>query len=207
MSLAASLTRLMSPTNQTVRGRRRIAWSIEVAPVSARETIERTGRPSQRAARPRDRSKRSALERRESRVVVRLLGDLGNQLGVLHFVVGADDEHRAGHHALQRAAAELDPVALAEAAVADVGGGGHRLDALGLAKALLRERQVGADDQHGDVAERSRLLVELARLGLTDRRVQARNRDDDFLLAGEVLERHRREIALDEREVGSLVPD
>src|SRR5262245_252291 len=81
----------------------------------------------------------------------------------------------------------------------------HRVDARGPAPALLSERQVHAHRPHFHAAaELAGLLIESARLGVADRRVERRDRSEHDHLALGLAELHRLQTVVDGGEVGSV---
>src|SRR5208337_5509959 len=94
-----------------------------------------------------------------------------------------------------------------EGPVAQLGQRHHRVDALGLAEAGLREGQVPADVEYGRSAELLDLLVESLGGQGAGRRVEAGHDVQDPHLAREVRERDVREVSLRQLEFGRLGPD
>src|SRR5690606_11306354 len=118
-------------------------------------------------------------------VVVRLAGDLRNELRAADGAVAVDDDDRPRGEATQRTVDELDAVVLRERR-AERRERDHVVEPFGFAEALLRERKVGADhDDHG-VAALADERVEPPSRGLADAGVVARVDAEDDLLAGEV---------------------
>src|SRR5690606_23317095 len=92
-------------------------------------------------------------------LVVGLLGDLGDLLGVQDRAVGVGDDDRAGEQTRERPVLHGHAEVLAEAG-AEGGAGDDVLDALGAAEACLREGQVLRDADDDGVLEAGGELVE-----------------------------------------------
>jgi hypothetical protein len=90
-------------------------------------------------------SAKISLGRSKSPVVVRVIADASNILGMFNFIVRPNDEDRASEYAVERAARDQDSVILAERGVPMIAGGDDLIDIGGAAPALLSERQVHAD--------------------------------------------------------------
>src|SRR3954447_14466860 len=148
---------------------------------SAPSTGSTTTRPEGRTATAR-RPARSA-QRGDRGVVVGLLADGRDQLGVHDGPVGVDDHDRAGEQPGE--AALLHPHAVVVAEARPERGGGHDvLDALGAAEAVQRERQVGRDADDRRVVEAGGELVEAADAGSADAGVDAGEDVEHDALAG-----------------------
>src|SRR5258708_695913 len=98
------------------------------------------------------------LERRQSGLIIGLLDDLGNELGVGDLVRGIDHEYRTGQER-DRQALDQDAVMLAEAVVVRIGEVLHVLDAGLSAKPCLCEGQVKAYGVGGDLVSEGRELL------------------------------------------------
>src|SRR5690606_10057245 len=118
-------------------------------------------------------------------VVVRLVLDFRNQLGVQHLVAFVENDDGAGGQAGERTISDGDAVVLGEVGIAEAGQGEHVLDAFGGAEAALGKRQVARDHQHLGVVQGSGGFVELAGGGGAGRGVEAGHDVQDLALAFE----------------------
>ncbi|MPM16628.1 hypothetical protein SDC9_63009 [bioreactor metagenome] len=139
-------------------------------------------------------------------VVVRLGGDLGDQLGVQHGAVGVDHDDGPGQQPLHAAVGELDAEGGAEVG-AERGAGHDVVEALGAAEAARRERQVGGRADHDGVLEAGGQLVEPAHRRGAHRGVDAGEDVEDDALAAEGLGGQLGQVRPGEAGGGCLAPD
>lgn len=148
-----------------------------------------------------------SLESREGSVVVGLVGDFGDELGVDDAAVLVEDDDGAGEKAGHGAIGDEDSVFLAEARVAEGGEGYDIVDALGGAEAGVGEGEVLGDGQDDGVLHAGGELVEAAHGSGAHAGVEAGEDVEHYSLATEVVEADGLERAVDEREVGSRGSD
>ncbi len=121
------------------------------------------------------------LERTQRGIVVRLVADVLNRLGVDHLAVLVEHERAPGQDL--QFFDQHAPI-LAEGAVEIIAGRAEMGDLLGSAEPIHRKGQIHADRECVDLAaERAELFVELLGLHLADRRVERRHDADDRRLA------------------------
>src|SRR6185437_7587057 len=190
-SAGAAIRRADRERRQTVGARGRCFW-LDRHVVHQSKSIARQRAPTGVWS--------ASAQRLQRRLVIRLVGDLADQLGVDHLVVVVQHHHRARSQPGQRTLGYRHAVIVEELAAAHQRQVDHVLQALGAAEARLRERKVGRDAQHHGIVELAGRFVEVAHRRRASRRIDAGEDIEHLALAGKARQRGVGQIARDQRK-------
>ena len=143
-----------------------------------------------------------ALEDAEGAVVVGLMGDFVDQVGVYHIAVGVEYDDGAGEQAGERAVDELEAVFVCELRRTEGRGGHYIVDALGGAEAAQGEGQIHRYAYDSHIGYVGSHLVEAAHAHGAHRGVEAREYIEHDALAAEIAAGYVGEVFGHEIEAG-----
>lgn len=145
------------------------------------------------------------FERVDRRVVIRLLRDLGDDFDISDFIVRVDDEHGAGEEG-NRQPLDQNAEVLAEAVIVDVGEVREVGDFVIGAESSLRERQIEAHGERGElIPHRRERLGELLGLDAANGGVERGDDVEETRLARRIGEFDDREPRPHAREIGGFI--
>ena len=143
------------------------------------------------------------LQSCKSGFIVRLLGDLRDELGVEDLPRFVDDDDGTCEEASQGAVLLLDAVVLGEAIVTEGGDGDDLVQTFSAAEASLCERQVLGEAEYYRIVQRRCFLIETAYAGCTDTCIYTGEYVDYHSFSFEFRERYFAQVSLHGFEVGS----
>ena len=143
------------------------------------------------------------LQSCKSGFIVRLLGDLRDELGVEDLARFVDDDDGTCEEASERAVLLLDAVVLSQAIVTEGGDGDDLVQTFSAAEASLCEGQVLRDAEDDGVVELRSFGIEATHAGSADSGVDAGEDIEDDTLTTEVFEMELAQVGLDAAEVRS----